>query len=122
MRSLASTPSPTQDHDSERRAYSDLTDCVFAFAFAAFLRLLCIMTMLKKLPTTAPPNRSSMTGMRIAQTRGGKSDCKGWESSTKGCREVVLAPRPAENTVTDGGGSQEEASRLCSRGRRRRRR
>lgn len=59
----------------------------FAFlpcAFSAFFRLLLIMTTLKKLPTTAPPSSSRMTGMRMAQTRGGKSDCTGWESSTKG--------------------------------------
>jgi hypothetical protein len=48
------------------------------------LRLLRIITKLRKLPTTAPPSRSKMTGMRMAQTRGGKSDWTGCESSTKG--------------------------------------
>ena len=44
-----------------------------AFAFAAFFLLLLIMTIAKKLPTTADPSSVRMTGMRIAQTRGGKS-------------------------------------------------
>jgi hypothetical protein len=43
------------------------------------------MTTLKKLPTTAPPRRRRMTGMRMAQTRGGKRDWMKCESSTKGC-------------------------------------
>ena len=42
------------------------------FAFAAFLRLLLIMTTLKKLPTTAEPSNNRMTGIRMAQTRGRK--------------------------------------------------
>lgn len=57
---------------------------VAAFALAAVLRLLRIMTMLKKEPTMAEPRRRRMTGMRIAQTRGRKKFCKGWSSSTKG--------------------------------------
>jgi NAD-dependent dihydropyrimidine dehydrogenase PreA subunit len=47
------------------------------------------MTTLKKLPTTAPPNNRRMTGILIAQTRGGKSDWSGWESSTKGCNICI---------------------------------
>ena len=43
------------------------------------------MTTLRKLPTTAPPSSSRMTGMRMAQTRGGKRDWIACESSTKGC-------------------------------------
>jgi hypothetical protein len=62
--------------------------CPFAFAaLAALFLLLLIMTTLKKLPTTAPPRRRRMTGMRMAQTRGGKRDWMKWESSTKGCSE-----------------------------------
>ena len=41
-------------------------------ALAAFLRLLRIITTLRKLPTTAEPINIRMTGIRIAQTRGGK--------------------------------------------------
>lgn len=43
-----------------------------ALAFAAFFRLLLIMTIPKKDPTTAEPNNVSITGIRMAQTRGGK--------------------------------------------------
>jgi hypothetical protein len=43
-----------------------------ALALAAFLRLLLIITTLRKLPTTAPPSNRRMTGILIAQTRGGK--------------------------------------------------
>jgi hypothetical protein len=43
-----------------------------ALAFAAFFLLLRIMTMPMKEPTTAEPRRMRMTGMRMAQTRGGK--------------------------------------------------
>jgi hypothetical protein len=46
-----------------------------AFALAAFFLLLRIITMLRKEPTTAEPSRIRMTGMRIAQTRGGKKFC-----------------------------------------------
>jgi hypothetical protein len=42
------------------------------------------MTTLKKLPTTAIPRRMRMTGIRIAQTRGGKKEWRGWSASTKG--------------------------------------
>lgn len=43
-----------------------------ALALAAFFLLLLIITMLRKDPTTAEPSKVSMTGMRMAQTRGGK--------------------------------------------------
>ena len=43
-----------------------------ALAFAAFFLLLLIITMARKVPTTAEASRVRMTGMRIAQTRGGK--------------------------------------------------
>jgi hypothetical protein len=46
--------------------------------------LLRTITTLKKLPTTAPPSSRRMTGMRMAQTRGGKRVWMKWESSTKG--------------------------------------
>lgn len=49
-------------------------DAFLAFAFAAFFRLLRIMTTLKNDPTTAEPSSMRMTGIRIAQTRGGKSE------------------------------------------------
>lgn len=64
-----------------------------AFPFAVFFRWLWIMTMLRKLPTTATPNRMRITGMRIAQTRGGKRSCSGWPGSTKGYnfQQICLA-------------------------------
>lgn len=76
-----------------RRSYSLVLIYAFflaaaAFALAAFLRLLRIMTMPKKEPTTAEPRRMRITGMRIAQTRGRKKFCRGWSSSTKGCDTV----------------------------------
>ncbi|KAK0623556.1 hypothetical protein B0T14DRAFT_536419 [Immersiella caudata] len=43
-----------------------------ALALAAFFLLLRIMTTLRKDPTTAEPRRMRITGMRMAQTRGGK--------------------------------------------------
>lgn len=46
------------------------------------------MTTLKKLPTTAMPTRMRITGIRIAQTRGGKRSWSGWPSSTNGCYTV----------------------------------
>lgn len=49
-------------------------DAFFAFAFAAFFLLLRIMTTLKNDPTTAEPSKMRMTGIRIAQTRGGKRE------------------------------------------------
>jgi len=42
-----------------------------ALAFAAFFLLLLIMTMARNVPTTADPRRVRMTGILIAQTRGG---------------------------------------------------
>lgn len=56
-----------------------------ALALAAFFLLLRIMTMPRKEPTTAEPTRMRMTGMRMAQTRGGKKLWREWSSSTKGC-------------------------------------
>jgi hypothetical protein len=55
-----------------------------AFAFNAFFLLLRIMTRERNEPTTAEPRRMRMTGMRMAQTRGGKSAWRGWSSSTNG--------------------------------------
>lgn len=55
-----------------------------ALAFAALFLLLRIITTLKKEPTTAEPSNIRMTGMRIAQTRGGKTFWRGWSESTKG--------------------------------------
>jgi hypothetical protein len=45
------------------------------------------MTTLRKDPTTAEPRRMRMTGMRMAQTRGGKKFWRGWSESTKGYEE-----------------------------------
>lgn len=55
-----------------------------ALALAAFFLLLLIITMPMKVPTTADPRRARMTGMRMAQTRGGKRSWRGWPGSTKG--------------------------------------
>ena len=74
---------------SYTHSYCAFCCCALA-AFAAFLRLLRTMTTLRKLPTTAPPSSSRMTGMRMAQTRGGKRDWIACESSTKGCEDVEL--------------------------------
>ncbi len=60
-----------------------------ALALAAFFWLLRIMTMPRNEPTTAEAKRIRMTGMRIAQTRGGNKFCRGWSESTKGCRGRV---------------------------------
>ncbi|KAB8349843.1 hypothetical protein FH972_023856 [Carpinus fangiana] len=49
-----------------------------------FFALLRIMTTETKLPTAVPPRRIRMTGMRMAQTRGGKRECSWWSSSTNG--------------------------------------
>lgn len=48
-----------------------------ALAFAALFRLLLIITMPKKEPTTADPRSVKITGIRIAHTLGGNSDCNG---------------------------------------------
>jgi hypothetical protein len=48
------------------------------------------MTTERKLPMTVVPRMSKMTGMRIAQTRGRKRECRMWSSSTKGWRRGVL--------------------------------
>lgn len=64
-------------------------------ALSAFFLLLLIMTLARKLPTTVLPSRIRITGMRMAQTRGGKRDWSGWSSSTKGCnREHVSTHIP----------------------------
>lgn len=58
------------------------TDYVFfllaaALAFAAFFLLLRIIIIPRKDPTTVEPKRVRMTGIRIAQTRGGKRSWRG---------------------------------------------
>ena len=60
-----------------------LPPSTFAF-FAAFFRLLLIMTTLKNEPTTALPKRMRITGMRIAHTLGGKRSWRGCPGSTNG--------------------------------------
>lgn len=62
----------------------------FCLALSAFFLLLRIMTTERKLPTTVLKRITRMTGMRIAQTRGGKKECSGWSSSTKGWHVLVL--------------------------------
>jgi hypothetical protein len=57
-----------------------------ALALSAFILLLCIITTPRNEPTTADPRRMRITGIRIAQTRGGKTFWRGWSESTKGCR------------------------------------
>ena len=66
-----------------------------ARAFAAFLRLLLIMTMLKNDPTTAEPSSVSMTGILIAQTRGGNRSWRGCPGSTNGYRSCQVLRRRA---------------------------
>jgi hypothetical protein len=58
-----------------------------ARAFAAFFLLLLIITMARNVPTTAEARRVRITGIRIAQTRGGKRLCRGWSSSTNGYKK-----------------------------------
>jgi hypothetical protein len=55
-----------------------------ARAFAAFLRLLLIMTIPRNDPTIAEPSSVKITGILIAQTRGGKRSWRGWPGSTNG--------------------------------------
>lgn len=61
-----------------RRRLSTKYKCLYAFffaealAFAAFFLLLRIITIPKNEPTTAEPRIVRITGIRIAQTRGGK--------------------------------------------------
>lgn len=43
-----------------------------------------------KVPTTAEPRSVRKTGMRIAQTRGGKRSCRGWPGSTNGYMRVSI--------------------------------
>lgn len=55
-----------------------------AAALAAFFLLLRTITMPMKEPTTVDPRMTRRTGMRMAQTRGGKRVWRMWSSSTKG--------------------------------------
>jgi hypothetical protein len=72
-----------------------------AFAFAALFLLLRIITTLKKEPTTADPKRMRITGIRIAQTRGGKTFCRGWSESTKGYVRI-FSSHPDQARRCDG--------------------
>lgn len=89
LQSIKIIPSFPPIPSPESPSYTHPSHCAFCCcalaALAAFLRLLRTMTTLRKLPTTAPPSSSRMTGMRMAQTRGGKRDWIACESSTKGC-------------------------------------
>lgn len=58
-----------------------------ALALAAFFLLLLIITIPINVPTTAEARRVRKTGMRIAQTRGGKRSWSGWPGSTNGWDE-----------------------------------
>ena len=87
MKPFPSLPLPTPDtvlqHSASElfRFLDESSPCpshAFFFNLTAFFLLLRIMTIPRKLPTTAQPRRIRMTGMRIAQTRGGKRDCRGW--------------------------------------------
>lgn len=78
-----------------RKSHAFLACC----AFSAFLRLLRIITSDKNDPTTAIPNKIKITGIRIAQTRGGKREWSAWSSSTNGCV-------PRKNPVLVRGNSQ----------------
>ena len=85
-------PNPTQPntaHGAREKADQAFFLPAAAAALAAFLRLLRIMTTLRKEPTTAQPSSTRITGRRIAQTRGGKKFWRGWSESTKGCLHVV---------------------------------
>ena len=62
-------------------------DAFFCWALSAFLRLLLIMITDRKEPTTVVNSTIRITGMRMAQTRGRKSECSRWSSSTKGWGE-----------------------------------
>jgi hypothetical protein len=66
--------------------FQDFFFAAAALAFAAFFLLLLIITIARNEPTTAEPRRVRMTGMRMAQTLGGKKLWSGWPSSTKGCK------------------------------------
>ena len=88
-----------------------------AFALAAFFRLLLIMTIPINVPTTAEPSSVRMTGMRMAHTRGGKSACRGWPASTKGCHgHPSSSSAPVKSALFNG--KQHiplTASKPCSR-------
>jgi len=86
---------PRKGHDSQAcgtslpgtiKPYVDF----FAFAFKAFRLLLRIMTTERKEPTTVVKKMMRMTGMRMAQTRGGKRECEKWPSSTNGINSVQM--------------------------------
>lgn len=98
----------------------DLFFAAAALALAAFFRLLRIMTTPRKEPTTAEPRSTRITGMRMAQTRGGKTFWRGWSESTKG-----WVTSQSHGSAARGGAEQEgvpwPGSIWCSRGRRRRR-
>jgi hypothetical protein len=72
-----------------------LTPMIYAFfaclLFKAFFLLLLIMTTERNEPTTAEPRRMRMTGMRMAQTLGGKRLWRGCSSSTNGYSMIRFA-------------------------------
>lgn len=78
-------PFPSPPASQARRSHAffllaadaDADAAAAALALAAFFLLLRIMTTLRKEPTTAEPSSSRITGMRTAQTRGGKKFCSG---------------------------------------------
>ncbi len=80
MAGASERPFSKTDNQDSVPAPSNLPYAFFfpaAFAFAAFFLLLRIITALKKEPTTAQPSRMRITGIRIAQTRGGNIFCRG---------------------------------------------
>lgn len=70
------------------------------FAFKAFFLLLLIMTTERNEPTTAEPRRMRMTGMRMAQTRGGKRLWRGCSSSTNGYGTISWVTRNMQIVYT----------------------
>jgi len=84
----ASMLAPKQDLKPQTCTHDVTKHCYALFfspiVFAAFFRLLRIITTLRNVPTTAEPSRIKMTGMRMAHTRGRKRECREWSSSTKG--------------------------------------
>lgn len=69
------------------------------------------MTTLRKEPTTAEPSKTRITGIRMAQTRGGKKFWRGWSESTKGCA-CVSGHENAKSTCGRGRGGGKSKKEL----------
>lgn len=79
---IRSNPPKNRSYRSIHQAFFFPNCC--AAALALFFCPLLIITMLKKLPTTAAPTNTIATGIRIAQTLGGKKLWSSMFSSTNG--------------------------------------